>query len=80
MNYNFEWDPNKAKVNFSKHRVSFEEATSGGMIMKDEYDFSKGERGKFYNENAKFNIPVYLEPEIESFVSRAKRNYQSSCK
>ena len=28
MNYNFEWDPNKAKINLSKHRVSFEQATS----------------------------------------------------
>jgi len=36
--------------------------------MKDEYDFSKGVRGKFYNKNANFNIPIYLELEIENFV------------
>jgi hypothetical protein len=36
--------------------------------MKKEYDFSKGERGKFYNKDAKFNIPIYLEPGIQSFV------------
>ena len=36
--------------------------------MKQEYDFSKGERGKFYNKDAQFNIPVYLEPETWSFV------------
>jgi hypothetical protein len=35
--------------------------------MKKEYDFSKGIRGKFYNKDAKFNLPIYLEPEIESF-------------
>lgn len=27
MNYNFEWDPDKAKSNLTKHKVSFEEAT-----------------------------------------------------
>jgi len=36
--------------------------------MKKEYDFSKGVRGKFYHENAEFNIPVYLEPENEQFI------------
>lgn len=38
--------------------------------MKKEYDFSKGVRGKFYNSDAKFNIPVYLEPEVETFFSQ----------
>ena len=36
--------------------------------MKKEYDFSKGERGKFFNEQAKLNLPIYLEPDIESFI------------
>ncbi len=39
-----------------------------GMKMKNEYDFSKGERGKFYKPDLELNIPVYLEPEILSFV------------
>ena len=29
--------------------------------MKTEYDFSKGERGKFYNPKAVFNLFIYLE-------------------
>ena len=29
--------------------------------MKQEYDFSKGERGKFFRENAKLDLPVYLD-------------------
>ena len=33
MNYNFEWDSNKAKSNISKHKISFEDATS---VFKDE--------------------------------------------
>ena len=36
--------------------------------MKREYDFSKGERGKFYRPDAKLNFPVYLEPEIAEFM------------
>ena len=36
--------------------------------MEQEYDFSKGERGKFYRENVKINLPIYLEPDIQDFV------------
>jgi len=36
--------------------------------LKEEYDFSKGERGKFYKKDIKLNLPIYLEPEIFSFV------------
>lgn len=35
--------------------------------MKKEYDFSKGERGKFYNPDANFKIPVYLDDDVQSF-------------
>jgi len=43
--------------------------------MKKEYDFSKGERGKFYRENADLNIPIYLEDDVVDFVKRfATRN------
>jgi hypothetical protein len=37
--------------------------------MKAEYDFSKGERGRFYNPDATFSFPVYLEPDVDSFLS-----------
>ncbi len=41
--------------------------------MKQEYDFSKGERGKFFRRNAKLNLPVYLDDEIQSYLQeRAK--------
>ena len=36
--------------------------------MKKEYDFSKGKRGKFFSKNAKLNIPIYLESDVQSFV------------
>jgi hypothetical protein len=36
--------------------------------MKQEYDFSKGERGKFYRKNIKLNLPIYLDPDIRKDV------------
>jgi len=38
--------------------------------MKKEYDFSRGERGKFYHPGAEFNLPIYLEPDIADFVKK----------
>jgi hypothetical protein len=38
--------------------------------MKQEYDFSKGERGKFCNAEAQLEIPVYLEPDVAAFLNR----------
>lgn len=41
--------------------------------MREEYDFSKGERGKFFNPNAKMNLPVYLDAEVlEYFAAKAQ--------
>ncbi|MFQ5651318.1 MAG: hypothetical protein ACE5IY_15385 [bacterium] len=41
--------------------------------MKKEYDFSKGERGKFYHPGTEINLPVYLEPEIAEFIQKYAR-------
>lgn len=38
--------------------------------MKKEYDFSKGERGKFYNPDADLNLPIYLEPDVAEFLRK----------
>ena len=46
--------------------------------MKEEYDFSKGERGKFYSKNATFNLPVYLDPEIESFIAKLAKEQKKN--
>ncbi len=37
--------------------------------MKDEYDFSAGERGKFYHPDAELIAPVYLENDVLSYLS-----------
>ncbi len=36
--------------------------------MREEYDFSKAERGKFYRPAAELNIPVYLDEDVASFL------------
>ncbi len=38
------------------------------MNMRKEYDFSKGERGKFYHPDMKLNIPIYLDEQVSAFV------------
>jgi uncharacterized protein (DUF4415 family) len=42
--------------------------------MKSEYDFSKGERGKFFHPDAKFNVPVYLDKDVLSYLSERARS------
>jgi hypothetical protein len=38
--------------------------------MRAEYDFSKGERGRFYRPDAVFSFPVYLEPDVNDFMNQ----------
>jgi hypothetical protein len=41
--------------------------------MRDEYDFSKAERGKFYRPGADLTPPVHLDPEVLAYLTaRAK--------
>jgi predicted HicB family RNase H-like nuclease len=37
--------------------------------MRPEYDFSKGERGKFYRPGTMLRLPVYLTPELHAQLS-----------
>lgn len=41
--------------------------------MKKNYDFSKGERGKYFRPDAELNIPVYLEPQVAEAVREHAR-------
>ena len=43
--------------------------------MRDEYDFSKGVRGKFYRKGAELRFPIYLDAKLQKQVERlAKKN------
>lgn len=48
--------------------------------MNRKYNFSKGVRGKFYNPDGEFNLPIYLEPEISEFIKKlaAEKNLDQS--
>lgn len=37
--------------------------------MRDEYDFSKGERGKFYQPGAELRLPVYLDADVQTTLA-----------
>ena len=37
--------------------------------MKPEYDFSKGERGKFSRPNAELRLPIYLSADVQNYLT-----------
>ena len=41
----------------------------GLATMRDEYDFSNAERGKFYRRDAQLIPPVHLDPEVLSYLA-----------
>lgn len=45
--------------------------------MKDEYDFSDAEQGKFYRPLEELDIPIYLDKEVKAFFMQ-KSTEQSS--
>jgi len=52
-------------------------ARGGYRVTKKDYDFSKGERGKFHRPGAKLNFPVYLDTEVQAFVQQIAENKHS---
>jgi len=44
--------------------------------MKAEYDFSKAERGRFYHPDAVFSLPIYLEPDVNDYMSHIAEEKQ----
>ena len=51
----------------TKHEVNYYER--GYVTMREDYDFSNGERGKFYQHNAVVNTPIYLDHEVEEYLA-----------
>ena len=43
--------------------------TSDDDDMPTEIDFSKGVRGKFYQPDAKLNLPVYLDADVQAYLA-----------
>ncbi|MFZ4791841.1 MAG: hypothetical protein ACOYMW_13290 [Candidatus Competibacteraceae bacterium] len=42
--------------------------------MKDEYDFTGAEQGKFYRPIEELDIPIYLDQEVKNFFVQRMRN------
>ena len=38
--------------------------------MKPEYDFTKGERGKFFRPDAEIRLPIYLETDVQKYLEK----------
>ena len=37
--------------------------------MKPEYDFSSGERGKFFKQDSELRLPVYLDSDVHRYLA-----------
>jgi hypothetical protein len=37
--------------------------------VKAEYDFSKGERGKFFRPDSEMRLPIYLDADIQRYLA-----------
>lgn len=46
--------------------------------MKKEYDFSKGQRGKFYRPGVDLNVPINVEPDVAKVVRHRARKKDAS--
>jgi hypothetical protein len=38
--------------------------------MKPEYDFSKGQRGKFFRPDAELRMPIYLDADVQNYLAQ----------
>ncbi|QEP42916.1 hypothetical protein D5085_07140 [Ectothiorhodospiraceae bacterium BW-2] len=41
--------------------------------MKDEYDFTNAEQGKFYRPLEELDVPIYLDKEVKAFFVQKLR-------
>ena len=46
--------------------------------MKDKYNFSNAEKGKFYRPKEELKIPIYLEEDVLLYLQGRKRDAGSS--
>jgi hypothetical protein len=45
------------------------QTSSPNEDMPEEIDFSKGTRGKFFTPGAQIHLPVYLDAEVQAYLS-----------
>jgi uncharacterized DUF497 family protein len=75
MNYNFEWDFNKAQSNIIKHRITFENASS---VFKDTNAISIFDEEYSQNEDRWITIGLDLQTRtlvvVHTFITINKNN------
>jgi uncharacterized DUF497 family protein len=76
MNYNFEWDLNKDKSNYLKHKINFESASG---VFKDSYAISIYDEKHSENEERWITIGMEVATRIivvvHTFVEINENNY-----
>ena len=75
MNYDFEWNPNKAKSNIEKHKISFEDAAS---VFRDENSISIYDEEHSSNEDRWVTIGMDLKTRtlvvVHTFITMNAQN------
>ena len=75
MNYDFEWNPNKAKSNIEKHKISFEDAAS---VFKDENAISIYDEEHSSEEDRWVTVGMDLKTRtlvvVHTFITMNKQN------
>lgn len=51
--------------------------TKDAEDMKKQYDFSKGEQGKFYQPDMVLNLPIYLDDDLVAFIEEYAKEKKS---
>jgi acetyl-CoA carboxylase carboxyltransferase component len=58
----------------ARERAQYERQRDAiGEPMKDEYDFSNAQRGKFFRKDAVLDLPVYLDPGIRDYLAASAK-------
>ena len=57
------------KRNPSKKAAAAAKAGRPNGDMPGEIDFSGGTRGKFYRRNARLSVPLYLDADVQAYLS-----------
>jgi len=75
--HTFEWltdDWAASPFDFSKKTNEGGNSRLPGTNMKPEYDFSKGERSRFFRPHAELRLPIYLNADVQAYLTeRAAR-------
>ncbi len=77
-----EYNENLAEIRIISARKASknEKRTYQGEDMKDEYDFSKATKGKFFKKDSEIHIPIYLTPDLERYFIKLAKQKKANVK